>query len=140
MRIAVVSAPSQQAASEKKETPDYTKALAKGMESMGHRVDIIDAWTEDGYKLPGYEYIAVVTEPVSAFSGKIIPNIAKVLATGSSVAGKKSAAFVKKKGLFFNRALSNLMKAMEKEGMVVNWSDILFNPPHAEALGKYIGA
>jgi menaquinone-dependent protoporphyrinogen IX oxidase len=135
MRIAVVSAPAA-----RKEPPDYVKALAKGMESMGHRVDIIDVWTEDGMKLPGYEYIAVVAEPVSVFSGKIQPNIAKILSAGSSVAGRKSAAFVKKTGLFTNRAIANLMKAMEKEGMVINWSDILFNGPHAEAIGKQIGA
>ncbi len=135
MRIAVVSAPAS-----RKEPPDYIKALVKGIESMGHRVDIIDAWTEDGMKLPGYEYIAVVTEPLSAFSGKIPESISKVLKAGSSVAGKKSAAFVKKTGLFFNRAIANLMKVMEKEGMVVNWSDILFNSPHAEAIGKQIGA
>jgi hypothetical protein len=91
-------------------------------------------------RLPGYEYIAVVTEPVSFFSGKIPPKIAKMLAAGSSVAGRKGAAFVKKSGLFTNRAIANLMTAMEKEGMVVNWSDILFNGPHAEALGKQIGA
>jgi hypothetical protein len=135
MRITIVSAPAV-----KKEPPEYVRAFAKGIQSMGHYVDVLDVWTEDGHKLPAYEYIAVIAEPVSAFSGKIIPNIAKILATGSSVAGKKSAAFVKKTGLFTNRALSNLMKAMEKEGMVVNWSDILFNPPHAEALAKYIGA
>jgi len=135
MRIAVVSAPSA-----KKAPPDYVKALAKGMESMGHRVDIIDAWTENGMKLPAYEYIAIVTEPLSAFSGKIPSIIPKLLKAGSSVAGKKSASFVKKSGLFTNRAIANLMEAMEAEGMVVNWSDILFNSPHAEALGKQIGA
>jgi hypothetical protein len=32
------------------------------------------------------------------------------------------------------------MKAMEKEGMRVNWSDLLLNSSHAEALGKRIGA
>jgi hypothetical protein len=135
MRIAIVSAPAQ-----RKKAADYTEALAKGMESMGHRVDIIDAWTEDGMRLPGYEYIAVVTEPISIFSGKIIPNISKMLSAGSSLVGKKGAAFVKKSGLFTNRALAYLMKAMEKEGMRVNWSDILFNAPHAQAMGKYIGA
>jgi len=135
MRIAVISAPAQ-----RKKAPDYIEALAKGMESMGHRVDIIDAWTEDGMRLPGYEYIAVVTEPISLFSGKIIPNIAKILSAGSSLVGRKGAAFVKKSGLFTNKALALLMKAMEKEGMRVNWSDILFNAPHAQAMGKYIGA
>jgi hypothetical protein len=29
---------------------------------------------------------------------------------------------------------------MEKEGMLVNWSDIILNTSHAEALGKRIGA
>lgn len=135
MRIAIVSAPAARQA-----PPEVVKSLAKGMESMGHRADIIDAWTEDGMKLPAYEYIAVVAEPVSFFSGKINEKIPKVLAAGSSVAGKKSAAFVIKAGLFYNRALANLMKAMEKEGMVINWSDFLFNPAHAEALGKRIGA
>ena len=135
MRIAVISAPA-----EKKEPPEYVRSFVKGMQSMGHRVDIVDAWTEDGYKLPGYEYIAVAAEPISIFSGKINTKISKILATGSSLSGKKSAAFVKKSGLSSNRALANLMRAMEKEGMIVNWSDLLLNGPHAEAMGKRIGA
>ena len=135
MRVAVVSAPAA-----RKGPPDYVRSLVKGMESMGHRVDIVDAWTEDGYKLPGYEYIAVAAEPVSIISGKIMANISKMLAAGSSLVGRKGAAFIKKKGIFSGRALANLMRAMEKEGMIVNWSDILFNPPHAEAMGKRIGA
>ena len=135
MRIAIVSAPAV-----RKAPPDYVRTLAKGMESMGHRVDIVDAWTEDGFKLPGYEYVAVAAEPISFFSGKIPENVAKVLAAGSSLTGKKSAAFIKKGGLFTNKALANLMRAMEREGMRINWSDILLNAPHAEALGKKIGS
>jgi len=135
MRIAIVSAPAV-----KKQPPDYVVSLAKGMTKMGHQVDIVDAWTEDGMRLPGYEYIAVAAEPMSAFTGKLQPVISKVLSAGSSLVGKKSAAFIKKSGLFTNRALSNLMKVMEKEGMRINWSDILLNAPHAEAMGKYIGA
>ncbi|GHT57145.1 hypothetical protein FACS1894109_08400 [Spirochaetia bacterium] len=135
MRIAIVSVPRQ-----RRGIPDYVSSLAKGMESMGHRVDIIDAWTEDGMRLPGYEYIAVVAESIGYFSGKIPESVAKVLGGGSALEGKKSAAFVKKGNLFVGRTLFNLMKAMEKEGMSINWSDILLNPPHAEALGKRIGA
>jgi len=135
MRIAVVSAPAA-----RKSPPDYVRSLVKGMQSMGHRVDIIDAWTEDGFKLPAYEYIAVAAEPISILSGKIPTVISKILAAGSSIGGKKSAAFIKKTGLFSNRAIVNLMKAMEKEGMIINWSEVLFDGPHAEALGKRIGA
>jgi len=116
------------------------QALAKGMGSMGHTVDIIDAWTEEGIRLPGYDYIAVVAEPLSLFSKEIPTAVTKILSLGSGLGGKKSAAFVRKGGLRFNRVLSTLMRAMEKEGMVVNWSDILLNAPHAEAMGKRIGA
>ncbi len=91
-------------------------------------------------KLPAYEYIAVVAQPLSVFSGKIPDVVSKALSAGSSLSGKKSAAFIKKSGLFSNRALSNLMKIMEKEGMFINWSEFLLNAPHAEALGKHIGA
>ena len=135
MRIAIVSAPPR-----RKPPPDYVQALAKGMEMMGHRADVIDAWTDDGMRLPGYEYIVVVTEPASFFSAKISEAVPKILSAGSGVGGRKSAAFVKKSGLRSGRTLTNVMNAMEKEGMVVNWCDILFNAPHAEAMGKHIGA
>ncbi|MDR3191562.1 MAG: hypothetical protein LBT87_00685 [Treponema sp.] len=135
MRIAVVSVPRNRGG-----IPEYVKALVRGMESMGHRVDLVDAWTEDGMRLPGYEYITVVAESISFFSGKMPEPLSRVLASGSGLVGKKSAAFVKKGSFFLGRTLSNLMKAMEKEGMMVNWSDILLNPSHAEAMGKRIGA
>ena len=136
MRIAVVSVPAQ-----RRGIPEYIKSLGRGMESMGHRVDLIDAWTEDGFRLPGYEYIIVCAEAASFWGGKMPEALPKILGSGSGLVGKKSAAFIKKTGpLFVNKSLSNLMRAMEKEGMLINWSDVLLNAPHAEALGKRIGA
>jgi hypothetical protein len=114
-------------------------AIAKGMEAMGHTAEIIDAWTDDGMKLPGCQYIAIVTEPLSFFSAKIPEVIPKILAS-RGIDGMKSAAFVRKTGLRSGKTLFNLMTAMEKEGMIVNWSEILLNAPHAEAMGKRIGA
>ncbi|MDR2534427.1 MAG: hypothetical protein LBD29_00165 [Treponema sp.] len=135
MRIVIISAPAQ-----RKPTPDYVSALQKGMMSMGHQVDVLDAWTDDGFRLPGYEYIVVTAESISFFGGKMPEALSKILASGSGVGGKKSAAFLRKTGIFTGKALANLMRAMEKEGMLVNWSDIILNAPHAEALGKRIGA
>jgi hypothetical protein len=135
MRIAIVSA------AKKRGIPEYVKSLAKGIESMGHRVDMYDAWTDDGMRLPGYEYIVVCAETVSFWGGKLPDVLPKVLGTGSGMTGKKCAAYNKKTGpIFIAKALSNLMKAMEKEGMSINRSDIPLNAPHAEALGKRIGA
>jgi hypothetical protein len=107
---------------------------------MGHLVDIIDARSGDAFRLPGYEYIAVVAEGISFFSGKIPEAVSAILSAGGALGGKKSAAFVKKGSLFTGKVLSNLMRAMEKEGMMINWSEVLLNPSHAEALGKRIGA
>jgi hypothetical protein len=135
MRSVIISAPAQ-----RKGIPDYVSALAKGMESMGHRVDVIDAWTEDGMRLPGYEYIVAVAESTSVFKGKMPDALSKVLSVGSGLVGKKGAAFLKKTGPFTGRAMANVMHAMEKEGMVVNWSDILLSVAQAESLGKRIGA
>jgi hypothetical protein len=39
---------------------------------------------------------------------------------------------------FTGKALANLMRVMEREGMFVNWSEILLSVPHAEELGKRI--
>ncbi|MDR1867684.1 MAG: hypothetical protein LBQ77_05410 [Treponema sp.] len=134
MRIVIVSAPSQ-----RKGIPDYIKSLQKGMESMGHRVDIIDAWTEDGFRLPGYEYIAVVAEQISLFGGKLPEKLNTILAV-NGISGKRSAAFLKKTTPFTSKALTALMKLMEHEGLMINWSEILLNNSHAEALGKRVGA
>jgi hypothetical protein len=134
MRIAVINVSAR-----RNETKDYTKALANGIESMGHRVEILDV--EDGYKLPGYEYIAICAEPASFWGGKMPDTLPKLLASASNLSGKKGAAFLKKTGPFFvNKALCNLMKAMEKEGMMVNWSEVLLSSDHANAMGKRIGA
>jgi hypothetical protein len=101
----------------------------------------MDAWTEDGFRLPGYEYVVICAEPVSFWGGKMPDVLPKVLGTGSGLVGKKSAAFLKKTSpIFINKALWNLMRAMEKEGMKVNWSEIILNAPQAEALGKRIGS
>jgi hypothetical protein len=135
MRIVIVSAPAR-----RRGTPDYVSALERGMQSMGHRVDVADAWTDDGMRLPGYEYLVLAAESVSLFGGNMPEAVAKILSGAGSLVGKKGAAFLRKTGPFTGKALTKLMRAMEKEGMVVNWSDVILSAPHAEALGKRIGA
>ncbi|MDR1787087.1 MAG: hypothetical protein LBR16_01335 [Treponema sp.] len=134
MRIAVVSVPARA-----RGASPCAEALAKGMRAMGHFVDVIDAWTGDGYRLPGYEYLAVCAEQTALFGGKMPEALAKILAV-ANIEGKKGAAFLKKTSPFTGKALANLMRALEKEGVIVNWSEIILNPPHAEAIGKLIGA
>lgn len=136
MRVAVIYA----SASKGGALVECAKATASGIEAMGHRVDLLDARTDGGLRLPGYEYLVVVSEPVSAVSGKIPDFLSKYLAQASSLVGKKGAAFLRSSGLFSGKAMAALMKAMEKEGMWVNWSEAVANPAQAEAAAKRIGS
>jgi hypothetical protein len=133
MRIVVIAAPAH-----KKGIPAYVTALGKGMEAMGHRVDVLDAWTGDPYRVPAYEYVVVAAEAVSLFGGVMPAALGRILSSGGLV-GKKSAAFLKKTGPFPGKAMANLMRDMEKEGMYINWSDIIVSSTSMEELGKRIG-
>jgi hypothetical protein len=120
--------------------PQYCGFLQEGFAAMGHRADIVDAWTEGGYKLSAYDYIAVTVETVSFFSAKLPEKLSEILSEGSGLGGKKGAAFLGKKCLMVNKALLNIMAAMEKEGIFVNRSELILGNEHAEALAKRIGA
>jgi hypothetical protein len=133
MRVAVVSVPAEQ-----KPPRDYVSALAQGVESMGHRAEIIDAYTDDGRRLPAFDYIIVMAEQIGLFGGKLPDALPRILRGPASLSGKKSAAFLKKTGPFTGKALANMMRAMEQEGMFVNWSEIILSAPHAHELGKRI--
>lgn len=133
MRVAVVSVPAH------RELPrDYVAAVAKGVESMGHQVEIIDGYVEDGRRLPAFDYIIVTAEQTSLFGGKLPDALGHVLRGAASLTGKKSAAFLKKTYPFTGKALANLMRVMEREGMFVNWSEVLLSAAHAEEIGKRI--
>jgi len=136
LRIALIIAGSS---SDRALTP-IAEEFASGMESMGHRVDVLDARTHEPRSLPGYEYIAVLSEPISPFSGKIPESVAKFLAQAGSLVGKKGAAFLRSSGLFSGKAMAAVMRAMEKEGMWVNWSETVANPAQAAAVAKRVGS
>jgi hypothetical protein len=104
------------------------------MEAGGHRAELLDL--RNGERLPGYDYVAVLAEQCSLFGGRMPEALAQVLASGRALAGRKGAAFLRKTGPFTSRGLVNLMKAMEREGMVINWSEVILSMAHAEALGR----
>jgi hypothetical protein len=159
MRIALLCAPAKRRGAG---FEDCARALARGMEAMGHRVDRIDAAggsstgaasgvdrlpsgsvdqlpSGNVERLPGYEYVAVLAEQAALFGGIMPEALSPALAGSRGLVGKKGAAFLRKTGPFTGKALINLMKAMEREGMVINWSEVVLSASHAEALGKCAG-
>ncbi len=132
MRIAVIFFPEKN----RDKLLQISKALAEGIESQGHQVDIIDGQRDVNTKLTIYEYIAVGTECISFIGGKIPEKVKLFLASSGIVAGKGCFACIIKKGLGTAKALNRLMKVMESEGMFLRFSEILSSPEEAKEIGK----
>ena len=115
---------------------NLTRALARGIESQGHQVDIIDGVHDVNAKLTMYQYIAVGSETLSNFSSKIPDKVTNFLNSSGMVAGKRSFAFIIKNVFGAPKALARLMKSMEREGMFLKYSSILNSPGEAEEIGK----
>jgi flavorubredoxin len=115
---------------------DIAEALATGIESQGHQVDLIDGDRDVNKKLTAYQYIAFGTEAISAIGGKIPKKISQFLAESGVVNGKRSFAFVLKSLLGTQKAVLRLMKCMEHEGMYLKNSQILNSREEAEVIGK----
>jgi len=136
MRIAVITAPAKPG----KGLDPFTLAVEKAMSSMGHRVDTYKVPGDDYARLSTYDYIVVLTEPVSTFSSKLPVRLGEALGSVSSLIGKKSAAFIRAQRFFSAKAMNRLMALLEKEGMYVNWSEMFSKPAEAERLAKKIGS
>lgn len=112
------------------------EALAKGMRKQGANVDVINAVQVRESKLTGYHYLAVGCDVRSLFKGALPPELAPALANGGIVTGKKTFAFVLAAWMGAGPTLLKLMKALEHEGMMLRYSDILAKPDEAEAVGQ----
>jgi hypothetical protein len=112
------------------------KSLSQGIGEQGHQVDLIDGDRELNARLTGYQYLAIGAEPLSGFGGKLPDKIPQFLSSAGMVSGKHSFAFVSKTTFGSMKALSRLMKSMEKEGMLIKNSSILSSPQEAQEIGK----
>ena len=115
---------------------NLSRALARGIEAQGNQVDIVDGNHDINTKLTIYKYIAVGTEQISTLGGKIPQQVNQFLNSSGMVSGKRCFAFVPKKMLGAGKALSRLMKVMEKEGMYLKNSSIFTSAQEAEEVGK----
>lgn len=116
------------------------KALEAASASQGNQVDLLNG-LEDlaNTRLTMYDYIAAVVQPKGIIGGKISPRVAQFLATSGKVSGKKGCALVLKSGLSSEKTCRNLMKAMEGEGVKLDYFEVVRDEDHARYCGKKIG-
>lgn len=123
-------------ASNNKKLVNIVSSLSEGIKLQGHQVDIIDGSLDINSKLTVYNYIAIGIEGINLFGGKIPPKTNTYLSNAGLFKGKRSYAFVLKTGLRPQKTLSNLMAAMEHEGLYLKKSDIISTHSEAENIGK----
>ena len=122
--------------SAQKKLQSLAEALAKGLREQGAQVDVINGAKVRDTKLTGYHYIAVGADVRSVFKGALPPELAPALANGGIITGKRAFAFVAAAPLGANATLLKLMKALEHEGIMLRYSEIVAKPEVASALGK----
>lgn len=132
MRVAVIFIPQ----AKRDKLLQIAQALAAGIESNGHQVELIDGSRDVNTKLTIYQYVAIGTEVTSMFGGKIPDKVSEYIKNAGKVSGTRSFAFVTKKAIGAEKGLQRLMKAMEAEGMFLKFSDVLSSPAEATEIGK----
>lgn len=115
---------------------NVAKVFALSLSNNGHNVTLVNAHLDMGKSLTLSDYIIVGTTSITAFGGKIPKVISDFLKRAGTVSGKRCYAFITNGGLFKNKSLQALMKAMEAEGMYIKNFEIIDKPQLAAAIGK----
>ena len=132
MRVAVIYF----AGPRRKQLVELSRSLAKGLESQGHDVDLVDGDRDVNTKLTIYNYLAFGTASTSVLGGGIPASVDRFLKNAGMISGKRCFAFVAKRGIRNGKTLQKLMQVMEHEGMYLKFSEVFVQPDEAEAVGK----
>jgi menaquinone-dependent protoporphyrinogen IX oxidase len=135
MKIALVYFAKSNVAKFEKIAEGFKETLSK----LGHDLEIINGSKEEGKKLTIYKYIIIGTEAVSLFGGRIPEFVPRFLGSSGMLTGKNSFAFVVKSTIFgTQKSLNRLMKAMEHEGLLVTYNEIINSKDEAIKHSKRI--
>ncbi|MDT4761529.1 hypothetical protein [Sphaerochaeta sp. PS] len=114
------------------------KALAEGISSQGHMVDLLDMSLEQGKKVSFYDYLVIGTEATTFFGGKIPSAVSNFLKSSGSVSGLRCMGFITKGGVRSMKTLQALMRTMEQEGLFLKKSEIITKADYGRAVGKHL--
>ncbi len=116
------------------------RKLQSASAGNGNQVDLFNGLEDlTGTRLTIYDYVATVVKPSGIIGGKIPPRVAEYLSTSGAISGKKGCALVVKSGLSSEKTCRTLMRAMEAEGVKLDYFDVVRDADHAAWVGKKIG-
>lgn len=118
---------------------EILKKLEQGASGKGHQVTVMNYSDAQNMHFAMYEYVAIVVNSASVFTGKAPEKLPEVMASCGPASGIKGCALVVKSGFLSQKLCRNTMRVMEKEGMVLDYFDVIESVDHATAVGKKIG-
>ncbi len=118
---------------------DILKNLEKSAIAKGHTVTICNNKDAINLHMAMFDYVTVVTVPAGLIGAKLPEKMTEILSTHGSLSGKKGCALVVKNGFSSSKMSRLTMHAMEKEGMVIDYFDIIDTPGYATHVGKKLG-
>ncbi|ULQ60348.1 hypothetical protein K7I13_03300 [Brucepastera parasyntrophica] len=114
--------------------------LVNSAQRQGHQAELISGLQDMEYmKITIYDYITVLIKPAGLFGGTVPPRVSEFFSSSGSVAGKKGAALVIKSGFSTEKTCRNLMRVMEKEGVKLDYFEVIKDADHAAYVGKKLG-
>lgn len=126
--------------SDNRKHSEILKKLEQTVSSCGHQIDVKSGEKDtENLHLIIYDYIAVIVPASPLFGAKVPAKLPEVLSHCGNVSGKKGAALVVKSGFSSAKMSHVVMKAMEKEGMFVDYFEVVESADHATAVGRKIG-
>ena len=112
-------------------------AIATGIGKNGHQTAVLNALIDTDKRLTIYDYLVIISEPVSVFSANVPSYISKFLEGAGTVSGKRCACVISG-GIRKNKALLNLMHEVESQGIIIKTSEILKKEDEARAFGSHL--
>jgi len=115
---------------------DLVKGIEKAVIEKGFQAQLIDLKVTKS-SLSMFNFLIIGCNTISMFGGKIPDQLRNSIKQSGNMSSKHCFAFVDKKlGSF--KTLSNLMKILEQEGIIIFSSEVLQTKDHAYKITKEI--
>ncbi len=123
---------------------DKNDRVLKNLESSainnGHHVSSINGYQDSSeVRLATYDYISIVVGSGVILSANPPEKLNQILTNQGSIVGKKGCALVVQSGIGSSKTCRLLMNELEKQGMLLDYFDIIQNADHALHTGKKLG-